>query len=164
MTSAPTSPPGLAVGTDAPDFTLRDANRTPVTLSSFRGKRPVLLVFYPFAFSSGCTAELCELRDDLGTFADAEVQVLAISTDTMQSLRAWGAQQGFSFPLLSDFWPHGAVARAYDVFHEQGGMAVRGTFLVDIDGVIRFGEASGPGERRDQTSWKRAVAELAPTT
>jgi mycoredoxin-dependent peroxiredoxin len=150
----------LPVGTDAPDFTLPDANKTPVTLSEFRGDRPVLLVFYPFAFSGTCTAELGDLRDDIGTFVDANVQVLAVSTDTAQSLRAWGAQQGYTFPLLSDFWPHGAVARAFDVFHERGGMALRGTFLVDVDGVIRFSEASGPGERRDQTAWKRAVAGL----
>ncbi len=151
----------LPVGTDAPDFTVRDANKAPVTLSAYRGVRPVLLVFFPFAFSGTCTAELCELRDDLGTFVNADVQVLAISTDTSQSLRAWGAQQGYPFPLLSDFWPHGAVARAYDVFFEQAGMALRGTFLIDVNGVIRFSEAYGPGERRDQSTWKRAVAELA---
>ena len=151
----------LPVGTDAPDFTVRDANKTPVTLSAFRGAQPVLLVFFPFAFSGTCTAELCELRDDLGTFANANVQVLAISTDTSQSLKAWGAQQGYPFPLLSDFWPHGAVARSYDAFFEKAGMALRATFLIDVDGVIRFSEASGPGERRDQTAWKRAVAQLA---
>ena len=150
----------LPAGAIAPDFTLPDANKTPVSLSSFRGKRAVLLVFYPFAFSERCTAELCELRDDLGAFENEQVQVLAVSTDTSQSLRAWAEAQGFTFPLLSDFWPHGAVARAYDVFFDRAGMALRGTFLVDADGVIVFSEANGPGERRDQTAWKRAVAAL----
>ncbi len=150
----------LPVGVEAPDFTLRDANKTPVSLSSFRGRQAVLLVFYPFAFSVNCTAELCELRDDLSSFQNSDVQVLAISTDTSQSLKAWSQAQGYTFPLLSDFWPHGEVAKAYDVFFEQAGFALRGTFLVDVDGVIQFSEANGPGEARDQSAWKRAVAAL----
>lgn len=155
----------LAVGTTAPDFTVRDSNKSPVTLSSFRGKRAVLLVFYPFAFSDTCTAELCELRDDLSSFQNEAVQVLAVSTDTSQSLKAWAAQQGYDFPLLSDFWPHGEVAKAYDVFFDQAGMALRGTFLVDIDGIIRFSEANDPGQARDQSAWKRAVEALrAPSS
>ena len=153
---------GLPEGTAAPDFTLPDANKTAVSLASFRGQQPVLLVFYPFAFTRTCTAELCQLRDDLSTFTDAGVQVLAISTDTAQSLKAWGTEQGYQFPLLSDFWPHGAVAQAYDVFFDKVGMALRGTFLVDVDGVIRFAEVNGPGQARDQSAWQRAVAALAP--
>jgi peroxiredoxin len=152
---------GLPVGAAAPDFTLPDANKTPVTLSAFRGKQPVLLVFYPFAFSGVCTGEMCQLRDDLSSFTDAGVQVLAISCDTSQSLRAWGIQENYQFPLLSDFWPHGAVAQAYDVFFDKAGMALRGTFLVDVDGVIRFAEVNPPGQARDQSAWQRAVAALA---
>ena len=155
-----TSLMALPVGTTAPDFTLPDANKTPVTLSSFRGEQAVLLVFYPFAFSGTCTADLCSIRDDLGAFQNEQVQVIAISTDTTQSLKAWSLAQGYTFPLLSDFWPHGEVAKAYDVFFEKAGMAVRGTFLVDVDGVIQFAEANGPGEPRDQSAWKRAVAAL----
>ncbi|HEY5877306.1 MAG TPA: peroxiredoxin [Nakamurella sp.] len=153
---------GLAEGTVAPDFTLPDANKAPVSLSSFRGQQPVLLVFYPFAFTSTCTGELCQLRDDLFTFTDAGVQVLAISCDTSQSLKVWTAQQGYQFPLLSDFWPHGAVAQSYDVFSDRAGMASRGTFLVDVDGVIRFAEVNPPGQARDQSAWQRAVDALAP--
>lgn len=152
---------GLPVGAVAPDFTLPDANKSPVSLSGFRGQQPVLLVFYPFAFSSVCTGELCQLRDDLSTFTGAGVQVLAISTDTPQSLKAWAAQQAYQFPLLSDFWPHGAVARDYDVFFDKAGMALRGTFLVDADGIIRFAEVNPPGQARDQAAWKRAVEALA---
>lgn len=155
----------LAVGTTAPDFTVRDSNKSPVTLSSFRGKQAVLLVFYPFAFSDGCTAELCQVRDDLSSFQNEVVQVLAISTDTSQSLKAWATQQRYDFPLLSDFWPHGEVTKAYDVFFDQAGMALRGTFLIDVDGIIQFSEANGPGEIRDQSAWKRAVQALpAPTS
>jgi peroxiredoxin len=150
----------LPVGTNAPEFTLPDANRTPVSLSSYRGKQAVLLVFYPFAFSGTCTTELCAIRDDLGSFENDDVQVLAISTDPVPTLKAWSQAQSYTFPLLSDFWPHGEVAKAYDVFFDKAGMAVRGTFLVDTKGVIQFSEANGPGEARDQSAWKRAVAAL----
>ncbi len=149
------------VGTEAPDFTVRDQNNQPVTLSSFRGERAVLLVFYPFAFSGLCTSELSAARDDLADFQNDEVQILGISTDHPYALKAWSESQGFDFPLLSDFWPHGEVARAYGVFFEKRGMAVRGTFLVDKAGIVRFAEVNAPGEARDQSSWRKAVAALA---
>lgn len=146
------------VGSKAPEFTLKDSNKQDVSLSSFVGKKPVLLVFYPFAFSGICTGELCQLRDDLTSFDG--VQVLGVSVDTPFSLKVWGEQEGYQFPLLSDFWPHGAVAQQYGVFNEKAGMANRGTFLIDKDGVIRFAEVNGPGEARDQEAWKKAVASL----
>jgi len=149
------------VGTEAPDFTVRDQNNQEVTLSSFRGERSVLLVFYPFAYSSLCTGELCAVRDDLGYFQNDDVQILAISVDHPFALKSWAENQGFDFPLLSDFWPHGAVARAYGVFNDARGMAVRGTFLVDTSGIVRFAEVNGPGEPRDQSGWRKAVAALA---
>ena len=150
----------IEIGSTAPDFTLPDANRTPVTLSDFRGKKSVLVVFYPFAFSGICTSELCTVRDDLGSFQNDKVQIVAVSTDPAPTLKAWADAQGYQFPLLSDFWPHGAVASSYGVLHEQGGMAVRGTFLVDLTGVVTYAEVNGPGEARDQSSWKRAVDAL----
>ena len=149
------------VGTEAPDFTVKDQNNQDVTLSSFRGRQAVLLVFYPFAFSGICTGELCAVRDDLADFQNDDVQILAISTDHPYALKAWSESQGFDFPLLSDFWPHGAVARAYGVFNDARGMAVRGTFLVDTSGIVRFAEVNGPGEPRDQSGWRKAVAALA---
>ena len=151
----------LSIGSQAPDFTLPDANKTPVSLSSFRGKQAVLLVFYPFAFSGTCTTELCQIRDDLGSFENEDVQVLAISTDTAQSLKAWSLDQGYTFPLLSDFWPHGDVAKAYDVFFDKAGMALRGTFLVDAEGKVAFAEVNSPGDARAQSGWKEAVGRLA---
>ena len=149
------------VGTEAPDFTVKDQNNQAVTLSSFRGERAVLLVFYPFAFSGICTSELGAVRDDLADFQNDDIQILAISTDHLYALKAWSESQGFDFPLLSDFWPHGEVAKAYGVFLEKRGMAVRGTFLVDKAGIVRFAEVNAPGEARDQSGWRKAVAALA---
>ena len=149
------------VGTEAPGFTLKDQNNQEVTLSSFRGERSVLVVFYPFAFSGRCTRELCAVRDDLGDFQNEDVQILAVSVDHPFALKAWSEAQGFDFPLLSDFWPHGEVAQSYGVFFEPRGMATRGTFLVDKDGTVQFAEVNGPGEARDQNGWRKAVAALA---
>ncbi|AZI58183.1 peroxiredoxin [Nakamurella antarctica] len=151
----------VEVGTLAPEFTLSNQDGESVVLSSFRGKQAVLVVFYPFAFSQTCTGELCAIRDDLGSFQNDAIQVLAISVDAKYSLKAYAESQGYAFPLLADFWPHGAVAQQYGVFMEGPGMALRGTFLVDIDGVVRFAEVNGPGEARDQAAWKRAVAALS---
>ena len=148
------------VGTEAPDFTLKDQNNQEVTLSSFRGKRSVLLVFYPFAFSGICTGEMCAVRDDISSFQNDDVQVLGISVDHPFALKAWSQDQGLNFPLLSDFWPHGEVAKRYGVFNADRGMAVRGTFLVDKQGIIRFAEVNQPGEPRDQEAWRKAIAAL----
>ena len=150
----------VEVGSQAPDFTLKDYNNQAVTLSSFRGDKPVLLVFYPFAFSGICTGELCQLRDEFGAYEGQGVQVLGVSVDTPFSLKAWAEQQGYQFPLLSDFWPHGEVAKLYGVFNDAAGLAVRGTFLIDQEGVVRFAEVNQPGEARDQEAWKKAVAGL----
>ena len=146
------------VGTEAPDFTLKDQNNQEVSLSSFRGQRSVLVVFYPFAFSGICTGELCAVRDDLASFQNDSVQVLGVSVDSPFTLKAWADAEGYQFPLLSDFWPHGETAKAYGVFFEKAGMATRGTFLVDPEGVVRFAEVNGPGEPRDQNAWKQALA------
>ncbi|HEU0088723.1 MAG TPA: peroxiredoxin [Pseudonocardiaceae bacterium] len=150
----------LEVGNQAPDFTLKDQNNELHTLSEHRGARSVLLVFYPLAFSGICTGELDQLRDDLDAFQNAGVQVLAVSVDSVYALKAWSQQQGYDFPLLADFWPHGKVAQDYGVFNDKAGYANRGTFLVDTDGVIRFAEMNQPGEPRDQTVWKQALAAL----
>ncbi len=150
----------VEVGSKAPEFTLKDYNNQMVSLSSFRGASHVLVVFYPFAFSGICQGELCQLRDELSSYDDADVQVLGVSVDTPYSLKAWAEQQNYQFPLLSDFWPHGAVASTYGVFNEAAGLANRGTFLIDKTGVVRFAEVNGPGEPRDQEAWKKAVAAL----
>lgn len=150
----------LKIGDQAPDFTLRDQNDQERTLSEFRGNHHVLVVFYPLAFSPICGGELCQLRDDLAEFQNADAQVLAVSVDSTYTLKAWSQQQGYDFPVLSDFWPHGKVARDYGVFNDEAGIANRGTFLVDTQGVIRFAEMKQPAEARDQTAWKQALAAL----
>ena len=150
----------LDVGDVAPDFTLKDQNGVDVSLSALRGQKNVLLVFYPFAFSGICTGELHEIRDDLGSFVGDDVEVLTISCDPMFSLRGWADLEGYFFPLLSDFWPHGEVAQSYGVFHEAGGMPIRGTFLIDTEGVIRWTLINPPGEQRDFNGYRAALAEL----
>ena len=150
----------ISVGDRAPEFTLPDQDKQVVSLAELRGT-PVLLVFYPFAFSGICTGELCQLRDELAAYTGAGVKVLAISTDPVFSLKAFREKEGFEFPLLSDFWPHGETAQAYGAFNEKAGMALRGTFLVDAEGNIAFAEVNAPGDAREQSGWKAAVGELA---
>jgi peroxiredoxin len=150
----------IAVGETAPDFTLKDQNGQEVSLATFRGVKNVVLVFYPFAFSGICTGELCEIRDNLGAFVSDDVQVLAISCDHMFSQRAWADRDGYFFPLLSDFWPHGGVAQSYGVFNEKAGAAVRGTFLIDRDGIVRWTLVNQIGQGRDFSGYHLALKEL----
>ncbi|WP_249997621.1 peroxiredoxin [Actinoplanes sp. M2I2] len=150
----------LAVGVVAPEFALKDQNNQLVSLGDFRGRKAVLLVFYPFTFTGTCQGELAGIRDNLPDYQNESVQVLAVSVDSVYAHKVWAMQEGFDFPLLADFWPHGAVAQEYDVFHTGGGMANRGTYLIDRDGVIRFAEMRGPGEPRDQKAWLAALTDL----
>jgi peroxiredoxin (alkyl hydroperoxide reductase subunit C) len=150
-----------AIGATAPDFTLKDQYGQDVSLSGFRGDKAVVVVFFPFAFSGICTGELCEIRDDLGAFVNDDVQVLAVSCDHMFTQRAYADAQGYFFPVLSDFWPHGQVARDYGVFVQDGGFATRGTFLIDRDGIVRWSLVNGPGEKRDFSGYHAALKELA---
>lgn len=130
----------LNVGATAPDFTLRDQNQQLVTLRGYRGAKNVLLVFFPLAFTGICQGELDQLRDHLPEFENDDSAALAISVGPPPTHKIWATQSGFTFPLLSDFWPHGAVSQAYGVFNEQAGIANRGTFVVDRSGIIRFAE------------------------
>jgi mycoredoxin-dependent peroxiredoxin len=149
------------VGQEAPDFTLKDHNGNDVTLSSFRGEKSVVLVFYPFTFTGVCQGELCELRDDLSQYESAGAQVLAVSCDTRHAQKLWAEQQGYTFPLLSDFWPHGAVSRAYGVFNEQLGCANRATFVIDKDGkVVAAFESANLGTPREKTEYEAALAKV----
>ena len=150
----------LALGSPAPGFALRDQHGRTVKLSDFAGSSAVALVFYPFAFSGICTGELCELRDNLDVFDAARVQLVGVSCDPMHAQRAWAEAEKYDFPLLSDFWPHGETARAYDVFDERRGSAVRGSFLIDRAGVLRWSVVNGPGEARPLSAYREAVATL----
>jgi len=150
----------LPVGSTAPDFTLRDQNQQPVTLSAYRGAKNVLLVFFPLAFTGICQGELDQLRDHLPDFEKDDSVVLAISVGPPPTHKIWALESGFTFPVLSDFWPHGAVSHAYGVFNNDAGYPNRGTFVVDRSGVIRFAEMKQPGEARDQRLWTDALAAL----
>ncbi len=170
MTAAPSIDIGIplegsvpALGTPAPEFRLPDQHGQDVSLSDVLhdgGNRAALLVFYPFAFSGTCTGELCEIRDDLSSFANDTVQVVGISCDPKHAQRAWADAEGYRFPLLSDFWPHGAVAKRYGVFMPGLGFATRGSFLVDQTGVVRWSTVQGPGQARDTQAYRDAVAAL----
>ncbi|MFV0495636.1 peroxiredoxin [Mycobacterium sp.] len=150
----------LDIGTAAPDFSLRDQNQQPVALSGYRGAKNVLLVFFPLAFTGICQGELDEVRDHLPDFENDDSAVLAISVGPPPTHKIWAVQSGFTFPVLSDFWPHGAVSQTYGVFNEATGIPNRGTFVVDTSGIIRFAEMNGPGEARDPRLWNDALAAL----
>lgn len=126
----------VEVGQVAPDFTLKDQAGNDVSLADYKGRQAVVLVFYPFTFTGVCQGELCEIRDDPSTFESAAAAVLAISCDTRHAQAQWAEQQGFTFPVLSDFWPHGAVAKAYGVFNDQLGCANRASFVIDKEGKV----------------------------
>jgi mycoredoxin-dependent peroxiredoxin len=151
----------LDIGTPAPDFTLRDQHGESIQLSSYRGRKAVVLMFYPFAFSSVCTGELCAVRDSLPSFESDAVQVLAVSCDPVYALRVFADQDGLTFPLLSDFWPHGATARAYGVFNEERGCADRSTYIVDREGLIRWSVHNAMPEARDLQEQAAALAAVS---
>lgn len=150
----------IEVGQEAPDFELKDQHGRPVRLSSFRGHKNVVLVFYPFAFTGVCTGELKALRDGRPSLDNDDVALLAASTDSMYALRVFAEQEGLEFPLLSDFWPHGAVASAYGVLHERVGAALRGTFIIDTSGVVRWSVVNDLGDARDVEDYLKVLAEL----
>ena len=150
----------IALGQAAPDFELKDQTGTKVSLSSFKGKKNVVLVFIPFSFTGTCTGELCAIRDDISAFENDSVQVLAISCDSMHSQKIFAEKEGYKFPVLSDFWPHGAAATAYGVFNEDIGCAMRGTFIIDKAGIVRWSVVQGLGDARNNGDYKTAIAAL----
>jgi peroxiredoxin len=150
----------VEVGDEAPDFELKDQHGTAVKLSSFRGDKNVVLVFYPLAFSGVCTSELCAMRDEFPEVSRDDVELLTVSVDSVFTHRAWSDAEHYEFPLLSDFWPHGEVARAYGVFDENMGIATRGTFIIDKNGVVRWRVLNPVPQARDIAEYQKALAEL----
>jgi peroxiredoxin len=148
------------VGQPAPDFALKDQNNQVVTLADLRGHKNVLLVFYPYAFTRVCEGELCAIRDDLGSFQNDDVQVMTVSVDTPYANRVWAEREGFTFPMLSDFWPHGAVSRAYGCFSETRGCSTRGSYVIDRDGVLRWQVVNAIPDARDQDEYLKVLAGL----
>jgi peroxiredoxin (alkyl hydroperoxide reductase subunit C) len=127
----------LEVGEKAPAFRLLSQSREFVELDSLLAEGDLMLVFMPFAFTRTCQGEMCSLRDNLDRLQSTGAKVVVITCDTHNSNRVWAEQNGFTFPILSDFWPHGEVARSYDSFNEQYGYASRTTYLIDQEGLIR---------------------------
>ena len=153
-------PAGISVGELAPDFDLKDQHGAKVKLSSFKGEKNVVVLFIPFSFTGTCTGELCAIRDDLAAFQNDDVQVIAISCDSPFTQKIFAEQEGYKFPVLSDFWPHGAVAQAYGIFNADLGCALRGTFVIDKQGVIRWNVVNGLGDARNNGDYKSAIAAL----
>ena len=147
---------GPSAGQPAPDFTLRDQHGQDVTLAELRGE-PVVLLFYPFAFSRVCSGELRSIRDDHPALAREGVRLLAISCDPMYALRAFAEAERLTVPLLSDFWPHGAVARRYGVLDEDRGCARRSTFVVDAVGSVRWSVHNPMPDARDLDELERVL-------
>ncbi|MFJ1599767.1 peroxiredoxin [Streptomyces sp. NPDC088261] len=160
----------IEVGDTAPDFELRDNHGRTVRLSDLCGHGReagadadavnVVLVFYPFAFTGVCTDEMRALRDGLPALTADDTVLLAVSNDSIHTLRVFADQEGLEFPLLSDFWPHGEVSRAYGVFDEEKGCAVRGTFIMDKEGVVRWKIVNGLPDARDLAQYVQALDAL----
>jgi peroxiredoxin len=150
----------LAIGDPAPDFTLKDQHGRDVTLSTHARGKAALVVFYPFAFSGICTGELTGLRDRLGDFETERTTLITLSCDPMYTQRAAADRDGIFFPLLSDFWPHGATAKAYGVFDEISGGSKRSSFIVDSQGQVGWMVHNATGEARDLDEHAARLAEL----
>jgi peroxiredoxin len=140
----------LKVGDAAPDFTLPDQNGNKVTLSSFRGKKNVVLVFHPLAFTSVCTVQMPGYSKERQSFEGLDAQVLGLSVDSAPAHKAWAEQLGgIEYPLLADFWPHGEVAKKYGILRPEG-YSERATFVIDKNGIIRHIEVHEIGKVPDR--------------
>jgi len=150
----------LAIGSPAPQFSLTNQHGENISIADYKGKKNVVVLFYPFAFSGICTGELCGLRDDLAAFQNENVELIAISCDPMYAQKAFAEKEGYKFPVLADFWPHGAAAKVYGVFNEERGCAIRGTFIIDKEGILRWQVVNGLGDARNIVDYKAALASL----
>ena len=149
----------VEIGSIAPEFELKNTAGELVKLSEFRGKK-VVLMFFPFAFTGTCTAELCAIRDNENEFIDADTVVVSISCDSHYTLKNFQEQEHFKHLLLSDFWPHGEVSRKYGVFLEERGMSSRGTFIIDREGIVRWTIVNSPANARSTADYKAQLALL----
>jgi peroxiredoxin (alkyl hydroperoxide reductase subunit C) len=145
----------LAVGALAPPFTLHSQNREEISLDGLKGK-PSMMVFMPYPHTPTCESEACEIRDNWASFETLGAKVVMITTHAIPTNRSWAEAQGFQFPILSDYWPHGEVSRAYETFDETFGYAKRTTYVLDAEGVIREVIAS------DQLREARPFADYLP--
>lgn len=149
----------VVIGQQAPKFSLPDVHGAQVSSDSLRGE-PVLLIFFPFAFSPICAGELLQARERRRELEAWCVRILAISCDSLFSLRAWSDQEGFDFDLLSDFWPHGKVSQTFGVLDPHRGVPLRGSFLIDHLGVVRWKVLNDAGKARNFDEYVRAASRL----
>jgi mycoredoxin-dependent peroxiredoxin len=140
----------IETGSEAPEFDLHVDGSTRVRLADFRGRRNVLLVFHPFAWTPVCEEEARDLQENLSSFESADTDVLLVACDPPAARQAWKEHLGLTYTLASDFWPHGEAARAYDVFDEVKGAPVRGTFLIDKDGLVVWSLVNDADTRRTE--------------
>ncbi len=148
------------IGQPAPDFTLKDQDGNEVSLESLKGRK-TLVVFIPFPFTGNCQTELCSIRDHIADFNEVDANVVAITCDTRFVHKKWSEEQGYQFPILSDFWPHGATAQAYGCFNETAGSAWRTTYVLDADGIVRDIIATGDlGVIRSIDDYDEALAKI----
>jgi mycoredoxin-dependent peroxiredoxin len=140
----------IETGSAAPEFDLETEDGGRVRLSDFRGRRNVLLVFHPRAFTPVCEEEALDLQENLASFEDADTEVVLVSCDPAPARRAWKRQLGLTYTLASDFWPHGAAAQAYGVFDDTRGTPVRGTFLIDKSGTVVWSLVANADTRRTE--------------
>jgi peroxiredoxin len=150
----------IEIGKEAPNFTLKNQFGEEVSLSDYRGQKNVVLVFFPMAFTGICTGELCEIRDNKSSFESDDVQVIGISCDATPSQKAFAEKEGIDYPLLSDFWPHGEISKLYGAWFEDRGFSLRGTFIIDKAGILRWSVVNSPGDARNTDEYKAALAAL----
>ena len=148
------------VGQPAPDFSLRDQSNNTVSLADLKGQK-ALIVFIPFPFTGTCDGEACALRDDLGALEGLGAKVVIITVHAGPTNRKWAEEYKLQFPVLTDFWPHGAVAQAYGAFNEQIGSAVRQSFVLDQNGVVReIVKSEQLGQAREHQAYARELAAI----
>lgn len=141
----------IATGDRAPEFDLDEAAGRPrIRLSDYRGRSNVLLVFHPFAFTEVCAEEAQDLQDNLESFRNANTEIVFVSCDAPAARQAWKRELGAEYTFASDFWGHGIVAKSYGVFNEETGAPVRGTFLIDRDGMVIWSLVKDSGTRRTE--------------
>ncbi len=150
----------IAVGTKAPDFTLQDQDQNDVTLSSFQGKKNVVLAFYPLDFSPVCSKEHACFRDDLKGFEGHNAQVLGVSVDSAWAHKAFARHLEVSYPLLADFHPRGQVAAKFGLYLDDKGITQRATVVIDKRGVVRYVHVNEILEQRDNKQIDKALEQL----
>ena len=148
------------IGSPAPAFSLLDQDRNAVSLDDVTGKKSVI-VFIPFPFTAICDAEACAIRDNLGPLSGLGANVAVVTCHAVQINKKWSDDNGFTFPVLSDFWPHGRVATEFGAFNEKVGVANRMSFVLDSDGIVRSIINSGSlGTAREFAAYTDALGEI----